>query len=237
VVTAFSTSTAEIAAGTEAANPTCRVLFLGLTEYQAAWDLQIDLVRQRSAGLIDDTFLLLEHPPVYTLGRLADTTNIVSSPEEIERLGATIVQIDRGGDVTFHGPGQLVGYPIMLIEDRRNLVGYVRRLEEVLIRTLRSFGVETHRIEGLSGVWVNDRKIAAIGVKIGRVTSHGFALNVSTDLSFFGHIVPCGIRDKGVTSMHLELDGCVPELREVADVLIGHFGEVFGRSIQPQTGG
>jgi len=208
----------------------CEVLLVGPTPYQEAWDLQRRLGEQRAADVISDTLLLLEHPHTYTLGRTANPSNILLAREELDRLGVEVIAVDRGGDVTYHGPGQLVGYPILLVEDRRDLLRYIRNLEEVLIRTLSDFGIESGRIDGLSGVWIGDEKIAAIGVKMGRVTSHGFALNVSTDLSYFRHIIPCGIRDKGVTSMERQIGaGGVPTVAGVADSLILRFAEVFDR--------
>ena len=174
---------------------------LGVVPYREAWDLQTTLGEQRARGEITNQLLLLEHPHTYTLGRRGDPANILLSPDELRRLGVEVIHTDRGGDVTYHGPGQLVGYPILLIEDRSNLVGYVRRLEEMLIRVLADFEIIGERIVGLSGVWIGSEKIAAIGVKMGRVTSHGFALNVNPDMSYFDHIVPCGIRDMGVTSI------------------------------------
>ncbi len=212
--------------------PSYDVRFMGTVAYRDAWDLQRELGARRADDLIPDTLLLLEHPHTYTLGRRGDPANILLSPGQLERLGVEVIESDRGGDVTYHGPGQLVGYPIMLVEDRRDLLRYVRNLEEVLIRTLRDLGIASGRIDGLSGVWIGDEKIAAIGVKMGRVTSHGFALNVTTDLSYFGYIIPCGIRDKGVTSMRRFLGDdrpCSPI--EVAARVAWRFGEVFDREM------
>jgi len=203
---------------------------LGRVPYDEAWDLQRRLGDLRAREEIPDTLLLLEHPPTYTLGRRGDPANILLSRETLKKLGVAVFDVDRGGDVTYHGPGQLVGYPIMLVEDRRDLLRYIRNLEEVLMRTLSEFEITAGRIDGLSGVWIGSEKIAAIGVKMGRVTSHGFALNVSTDLSYFEHIIPCGIRGKGVTSMHLRLDH-TPSLEEVASMTAHHFGHVFGREM------
>ena len=177
---------------------------LGLVPYADALELQNRLVAQRRAGDIPDTLLLLEHPHVITLGTSAHRDNILIDDEQGRLLGIDVFETGRGGDVTYHGPGQLVGYPILdLKPDRCDLHRYVRDLEEVLIRALASFGIGAGRKEGLTGVWVGDEKIAAIGVRVssGWITSHGFALNVNTDLSFFGSIVPCGITQYGVTSM------------------------------------
>ncbi len=210
---------------------------LGRVDYQASLDLQAALVEDRRAGRIGDTLLLLEHPPVITLGvktRLGPR-HILASDEELSRQGVTVHETGRGGDVTYHGPGQLVGYPIFdLKPDRCDVHKYVRDLEEVLIRALGEFGIEASRVKGLSGVWVsaggpvgNERKIAAIGVRISRwITSHGFALNVATDLRHFQLIVPCGIADRGVTSMEGELRRSVPPA-EIEDAIVRGFTAVF----------
>jgi lipoyl(octanoyl) transferase len=205
---------------------------LGLVKYGAALELQKRLVVQRKAGLIPDQLLLLQHPPVITLGvKSRDArANIVASDAELERDGVEIVETGRGGDVTFHGPGQLVGYPIIdLSPDRRDVHKYVRDLEEALIRTAAVFGVAAGRQSGLTGVWVGDNKLAAIGVRIARwITSHGFALNVSTDLEAFNLIVPCGISDKGVTSLAKLVNKDV-RLADVEDAVVPAFAEIFDR--------
>jgi lipoyl(octanoyl) transferase len=205
---------------------------LGLVKYGAALELQKRLVVQRKAGLIPDQLLLLQHPPVITLGvKSRDArANIVASDAELERDGVEIVETGRGGDVTFHGPGQLVGYPIIdLSPDRRDVHKYVRDLEEALIRTAAVFGVAAGRQSGLTGVWVGDNKLAAIGVRIARwITSHGFALNVSTDLEAFKLIVPCGISDKGVTSLAKLVNKDV-SLADVEDAVVPAFAEIFDR--------
>ncbi|MCA1848205.1 MAG: lipoyl(octanoyl) transferase LipB [Actinobacteria bacterium] len=201
----------------------------GLVPYAEAWDLQRELVRLRKNDETPDTFLLLEHPPVYTVGRAArDASNLGAGEEYLRSLGAEVFWSDRGGDATFHGPGQLVGYPILRLEDR-DTHGYLRRLEEVIIRVLRDYGLEGWHHPEYTGVWVGEKKIAALGVKFssGWITSHGFALNVSTDLSWFDRITPCGIRGYGVTSLERELGREVP----VADVeprIVERFREVFG---------
>jgi lipoyl(octanoyl) transferase len=204
---------------------------LGLVDYQAALDLQKALVEQRKQGLIPDQLLLLEHPPVITLGARNHNSrsNVLETPEGLARQGVGLYETGRGGDVTYHGPGQLVGYPILeLPKARRDVHRYVRDLEEVLILAVAEFGITATRIPGLTGIWVADRKLAAIGVRISRwVTSHGFALNVSTDLSRFDLIVPCGITDKGVTSMERLLERPVP-MDEVADAVLRGFHGVFG---------
>ena len=207
------------------------VRHLGLVDYQAALDLQQDLVEQRKQGLIPDQLLLLEHPPVITLGARnhSSRANLLETPESLALKGVALFETGRGGDVTYHGPGQLVGYPILeLPADRRDVHRYVRDLEEVLIQAVSDFGIAASRIPGLTGIWVGDHKLAAIGVRISRwVTSHGFALNVSTDLSRFGLIVPCGIADKGVTSMARVLGRPVP-MAEVTEAVIRRFAGVFG---------
>ncbi|HLY67262.1 MAG TPA: lipoyl(octanoyl) transferase LipB, partial [Chloroflexota bacterium] len=170
----------------------CEVRWLDLIDYREAWDLQLRLVHERATHRIPDQLLLLEHPHVFTLGRRGRTANVLSSDEAIAAAGAQLIHTDRGGDVTYHGPGQLVGYPIVYLDEtERDVPGYVRRLEEAIIRTLADFGIQGDRERGLPGVWVADEKICAIGVKISEwVTLHGFALNVSTDMSYFGQIIP-----------------------------------------------
>jgi lipoyl(octanoyl) transferase len=209
------------------------VRHLGLIEYQAALDLQKELVEQRKQGLIPDQLLLLEHPPVITLGARNhnNRSNILETPEGLAARGVGLYETGRGGDVTYHGPGQLVGYPILeLPRDRRDVHRYVRDLEEVLILAVADFGITAGRIPGLTGIWVGDRKLAAIGVRISRwVTSHGFALNVTTDLSHFGLIVPCGITGKGVTSMSEQLGHHVP-MDEVVVAVVSRFRSVFSPS-------
>jgi lipoyl(octanoyl) transferase len=203
---------------------------LGLIGYQQALDLQRDLVEQRKRGDIPDLLLLLEHPDVITLGvkTRSDRSHVLETEEALSEKGVQLFESGRGGDVTYHGPGQLVGYPILdLKPDRCDVHRYVRDLEDVLIQTVAAFGISAGRIEGLTGIWVGQEKIAAIGVRISRwVTSHGFALNVSTDLSRFGLIVPCGITDKGVTSMQQLLGRRVPMV-EVADAAERAFRAVF----------
>jgi lipoyl(octanoyl) transferase len=205
---------------------------LGLVPYGDALELQNDLVRRRREGEIPDTLLLLEHPHVITLGSGAHAENVLVTPEQRARRGIELFETGRGGDVTYHGPGQLVGYPILdLKPDRCDLHRYLRDLEEVLIAVLAEYGLEGGRKEGLTGVWVGDRKLAAIGVRVssGWITSHGFALNVSTDLSFFGAIVPCGIRDHGVGSIAEEIGRPVP-MREVEDAVVRAMERTFGHA-------
>ena len=200
----------------------------GLVPYAEAWEMQKELVRLRKKDLAPDTFLMLEHPPVYTVGRAAkDAGNLGAGEEYLRSLGADVFWSDRGGDATFHGPGQVVGYPILRLKVL-DTHGYLRDLEEVLIRVLGDYGIEAGRHPEYTGVWVGGSKIAAIGVKFssGRITSHGFALNVTTDLAWFDRITPCGIEEFGVTSLARELGGEVP-LREVGERIIAHFREVF----------
>jgi lipoyl(octanoyl) transferase len=211
---------------------------LGTIDYQSALDLQRELVEQRKCGDISDQLLLLEHPDVITLGvkNRSDRAHVLETDESLAAKGIALFETGRGGDVTYHGPGQLVGYPIIdLKPDRCDVHRYVRDLEEVLIRAVSDFGIEAGRMEGLTGIWVgpdgSKAKLAAIGVRISRwVTSHGFALNVSTDLSRFGLIVPCGIADKGVTSMQRLLERPVI-MDEVAKAVASRFAETFGRTI------
>jgi len=195
-------------------------------DYQQGLDLQQRLVAQRKQGEIGDQLLLLEHPHVITLGRNGRAENLLAGDDILSRAGISFYPTDRGGDVTYHGPGQLVGYPILdLREWKRDVVGYVRTLEQAIIDTLADFGIAAGRIPKLTGVWVEGAKIAAIGVHISRwVTSHGFALNVATDLSYFQYIVPCGLT-KPVTSM-VKL-GVAADLPRVSRCLAGHFGRVF----------
>lgn len=182
---------------------------LGRVEYAAALELQKEKVAQRKVDAIPDTLLLLEHPHVYTLGRNAQEANILKPSAWLAAHGVEVFKTDRGGDVTYHGPGQLVGYPILdLTQHRRDISWYMRSLEEVFIRTAQDFGIEAERLTGAAGVWVGNDKLVAMGVHLSRwVTSHGFALNVNTDLHYFEWIVPCGLTGKGVTSLAQLLDG------------------------------
>jgi len=203
---------------------------LGRIAYADALELQAGLVAQRRADEIPDTLLLLEHPHVITLGSGSHAENVLVTPEEREARGIELFETGRGGDVTYHGPGQLVGYPILdLKPDRQDLHRYLRDLEEMLIGVLGEFGLSGSRKAGLTGVWVGDRKLAAIGVRVssGWITSHGFALNVATDLSFFGAIIPCGIRDHGVGSISEETGRAV-SLGEAEDAVVRQMGRVFG---------
>ena len=206
------------------------VRHLGLMPYAEALALQRSLVERRQAGTIGDTLLLVEHPPVLTLGVRGDggRRHILATSEELGARGIEVFEAGRGGDITYHGPGQIVGYPIIdLKPDRQDVHRYVRDLEEVLIRTAAAFGIQAGRVNGCTGVWVGDDKLAAIGVRIARwVTSHGFALNVSANLDHFNLIVPCGIANKGVTSLS-RLLGRTIQPEEVKIVLAESFGQVF----------
>jgi lipoyl(octanoyl) transferase len=212
---------------------------LGVVSYGEALELQKHLVDERKANEIPDQLLLLEHPPVITLGVKTrnDRTHVVATPETLDQQGVEVFESGRGGDVTYHGPGQLVGYPIMdLRPDRCDVHRYVRDLEDVVVRVAAGFGVDAARVPGLTGVWVGNEKLAAIGVRIARwVTSHGFALNVSTNLAHFNLIVPCGIADKGVTSLE-RLIGRPIAMDEVAELTAEAFAAVFNRSLmKPAT--
>ncbi len=211
---------------------------MGRVGYEAGLELQQQLVEERRAGHIPDTLLLLEHPPVVTLGvrTRGKSSNIIASPAELAARGVAVIETGRGGDVTYHGPGQLVGYPIIdLRPDRRDVHKYVRDLEQAIIIAVRALGVHAGRMTGLTGVWVGppgqEAKLAAIGIRISRwITSHGFALNVSTDLANFGLIVPCGIADRGVTSLDLLLGRSIP-MSDVEAAVETAVGAVFKRSV------
>ena len=193
---------------------------LGTVPYRPTWELQDELADQRRGRRIGDRLLLLEHFPVYTIGRGGDDANLLASPERLREIGAELIRIDRGGDITFHGPGQIVAYPIVELRDPLDLRRYVRVLEEAVIATAARFGVVTDRLPGHPGIWVDgERKLAAIGVRVKRgVTTHGLALNVNTDLRWFDEMIPCGIPDKGITSLVRELGGDV-RMDEVEDEL------------------
>ena len=214
----------------------CRVLRLpGLTDYTRALELQRELARARQTGdLPDDLLLLLEHPRVITLGRGAAESNVTAPTDLLKSRGVELHETERGGDVTYHGPGQLVGYPIVdLARHKKDLHWYLRQLEETLIRALATFGIAGGRLDGYTGVWVEDRKIASIGVHVTRwITFHGFALNVNTDLTDFDLIVPCGIEAVQMTSIEREL-GSTRSLGEVGERVAASFGEVFDLRLEP----
>lgn len=220
-----------------------RVVRLGTLPYQDAWALQKELSAARGRDAIPDTLLLVEHPHVYTLGSAGDEANLIWSEAERRANGVTVLRVDRGGDVTYHGPGQLVGYPILKLPRgadglHADVVGYVRRLERVVSQALAEFGIAGFSVPGLTGVWVNSAdapdssgqaaKIAAIGVRVTSkaVTMHGFALNINPDMRYFGGIIPCGLVDKPVTSMSQEL-GSIQDFAAVSEAVVRAFAEVM----------
>jgi lipoyl(octanoyl) transferase len=214
---------------------------LGLVPYADGLELQRRLVEERKADRIPDTLLLLQHPHVLTIGVKKDGRNHIIAPaDRLAALGVDVFETGRGGDVTYHGPGQLVGYPIVdLNPDRRDVHRYVRDLEEVMIRVCADYGLAADRVTGFSGAWIRsdsgDEKIGAIGVRISRwVTSHGFAFNVTTDIEFFNLIVPCGIADRGVTSLSARI-GRAPAMSEVEGRFVDRFAGVFGRTVSEET--
>ncbi|MEN6537500.1 MAG: lipoyl(octanoyl) transferase LipB [Bryobacteraceae bacterium] len=204
----------------------CELRDLGRIEYGDAFERQRELVERRKRGEIPDQFLIVEHPHTLTLGRNGKMEHLLAEDSLLKREGVSFYPTNRGGDITYHGPGQIVGYPILdLREWKRDVGAYVRGLEETIIGAVGEFGIEAGRIQGLTGVWVNGAKLAAIGVHISRwVTSHGFALNVDTDLRYFGYIVPCGL-SRPVTSMARL--GATASRKKVTDALARHFGRVF----------
>ncbi len=201
----------------------------GLTEYGAAWELQKRLQKKRMQNEIPDTLILLEHPHTYTLGKAANKENLIAESNFIQTNNIAIFETDRGGDVTYHGPGQIVGYAILnLAEWKKDAHEYLRAIEETVIKTCKLYGVTAARNSEYTGVWVGENKICAIGVKITRwVTMHGFAFNISTDLDLFNGIIPCGIKGKGVTSLNVETEK-IAEINDVKEKLIENFAEVFG---------
>lgn len=203
----------------------CRWRYVGRLPYSEGLGLQKEIVRRRVAKEIPDTLLLVEHPPVITLGKMAKREHLIGSRADVE-----VVETPRGGDVTYHGPGQIVGYPILdLTALNTDLKKYLHKLEEVMIRAVAAYGIMAGRLEGMTGAWVADRKIGAIGVRVEKwVTSHGFALNANTDLGGFDLIIPCGLRGKGVTSIAREIGRDV-DLDELRRSIAGIFGEVIGR--------
>ncbi len=218
----------------------CLLLELGLTPYAPAWELQRQLVAARKAGSIPDVLLLCEHPHVITQGRNGKREHLLASDNVLRQMGVEYHVTDRGGDITYHGPGQLVGYPILKLDEiRRDVVWYVRQLEEAMIRATAEFGINARRSQGKTGVWVDasrgEEKLAAIGVHLSRwVTSHGFAYNVATDLRYFDLIVPCGIPDRKPASLEALLGRAVCR-EDAGAALAKHFGAVFGREMRPVT--
>ncbi|MGZ6372593.1 MAG: lipoyl(octanoyl) transferase LipB [Candidatus Limnocylindria bacterium] len=205
---------------------------LGTVPYEPTWELQDEVAEQRRQRRIGDRLLLLEHFPIYTIGRGGDEANLLATPERLRELGAQYMRVDRGGDITFHGPGQLVAYPIVELRDPLDLRRYVRSLQAAIIETAAAFGVEAHVEEGLIGVWVEGRrKLAAIGVRVKRgVTTHGLALNVNTDLRWFAEMIPCGIADREVTSLAAEL-GHPVDMVAVEDRLADALATTFGLTV------
>jgi lipoyl(octanoyl) transferase len=207
---------------------TLEIIESGITDYHKTWEFQKELFDQ----VVDDRsinyLILTEHNPVITIGKTGSIKNLLTEPAHLKSIGIKIVEIDRGGDITFHGPGQLVGYPILdLSQFKKDIHWYLRNLEEVIIKTLGDFNIEGERIPALTGVWVKNKKICAIGVKVTRwVTMHGFALNVSTNLEYFNHIIPCGISDHGVTSIFDQI-GNIIDQKDVINSLNHYFAEIF----------
>ena len=210
---------------------------LGTIDYAEAHRLQKELQGKRIRGELGDVVLLLEHPAVLTMGRSAKAQHVLVAPEILQERGIQVHEVGRGGDVTYHGPGQLVAYPIIdLKPNRKDVRKYVASLEETMMRTCASFGLAARRVEGLNGTWIGDRKVGAVGVRISRwVTMHGLALNVNSDLRQFEMIVPCGIQDKGVTSLSAEL-GRTVRVTDVFDPLARHFAELYEASIEWRDG-
>ena len=204
---------------------TYNILDLGKSHYNDAWKLQKRLQSQRISGQIDDQLLLVEHFPVYTLGKNTPKEHLLTKESD----NISIIQTDRGGDITFHGPGQLVGYPILdLNQYKRSISWYMRELEQLIIDVLKEYDINAGRKKGLTGVWVKGKKIAALGVRISKwVTMHGFSLNINPDLKYYQGIIPCGITEYGVTSMADLLNDDVPNMSEIKDTLVKHFIAIF----------
>jgi lipoyl(octanoyl) transferase len=202
---------------------------LGFIDYQEAWDLQKEIHSKRISGEVEDFLFLLEHPNTYTLGKTAHKENLKGSEDYLKENKISVYDIDRGGDITYHGPGQIVGYPIIDLNNwYKDTHKYLRALEEVIIKTCNDYGLKCGRNPIHTGVWIGDRKIAAIGIKVSRwITMHGFAFNVNTDLNLFNGIIPCGIRDKAVTSLSKELNTKI-EIQKVKEKLLRNFRKVFG---------
>ena len=201
---------------------------LGLINYKEAWDLQKSVHQLRAENRIDDVFFLLEHPHTYTLGKTADKENLVGSEKYLSDNKISVYDIDRGGDITYHGPGQIVGYPIINLTNwQQDTHKYLRALEELIINVCSEYGLNSGRVEKYTGVWIDDRKICAIGIKVSRwITMHGFAFNVNTDLKLFNGIIPCGISDKDVTSLNRELKKEL-NVSEVKERILHHFSKIF----------
>jgi lipoyl(octanoyl) transferase len=218
-------------------NDSLLIARLGTLDYRDAWDLQRRVAEARRRAIIPDALLLLEHPHTYTLGRRSKPEHVLLSHDELKRRNIPLYEVDRGGDVTYHGPGQLVGYPILKRTSARlDYILYVREVERALLAAVRRLGVPCERKVGFSGVWVGDAKLGAIGIKIDAygITSHGFALNVNTELAYFSHIVPCGISDKGVTSLERELRHRV-SMRRVMNAVVESMEETFQIAARPRS--
>ncbi|HZW39339.1 MAG TPA: lipoyl(octanoyl) transferase LipB [Ignavibacteriaceae bacterium] len=210
---------------------TLKYIDLNLLDYQEAWDLQKNIHQLRASNTVPDFLLLLEHPNTYTLGKTANSNNLISDKNYLDKNNISVYNIDRGGDITYHGPGQLVGYPIISLEDwKKDTHKYLRSIEEVIIKTLKEYNINAGRNPLYTGVWIENRKICAIGIKVSRwVTMHGFAFNVNTNLNLFKGIIPCGIKEenKDVTSLEKELGKHI-ELNEVKEIVLTKFKEEFG---------
>ncbi|GIV45623.1 MAG: octanoyltransferase [Ignavibacterium sp.] len=204
------------------------IINLGVEPYKKIWDFQHQLHKLRVDGKIDDVFILLEHSNVYTLGKIAKREHLLVSPQKLTEEKIDLFEIDRGGDITYHGPGQIVGYPIIKLDNLyQDIHRYLRELEEIIIQTLKVYQIDGERHPKYTGVWIGNEKIAAIGIKVSRwVTMHGFAFNINTDLSYFGKIIPCGITDKGVTSLENILKKKI-SIEEVKSHLIENFVQIF----------
>jgi lipoyl(octanoyl) transferase len=213
--------------------PAAWVLTPGRTPYRPAYDAMHQLADRRAEDEIPDTLILLEHPPVFTAGKRWDPGHLLFDEPSLERIGAELHHVDRGGSVTFHGPGQLVGYPIVHLGPEPDVIAHLRNVEEVIIRACADLGVAAARSDGYTGVWAGEQKVCAIGVRVQRaVTLHGFALNCATDVAWFGAIVPCGIPDRGVTTLS-ELTGREVTVDEALPVVARRFAEVFDRTLRP----
>lgn len=201
---------------------------IGLIDYEEAWELQKELLELRFQKKISDTLLFVEHPHTYTLGKIARRENLISSKSFLKEKGIKVFDIDRGGDITYHGPGQIVGYPIIdLTEWKKDTHEYLRALEEIIIKTCGYYGLTAGRNPKFTGVWIEDRKIAAIGIKVRHwITMHGFAFNINTDLTYFTGIIPCGIKDKDVTSLEKELNQKI-DVEEIKKVLLDNIKSIF----------
>ena len=214
----------------------CNYKWLGQVEFGKARNIEEQLVYEVAAKEKNHSILFLEHPPTYTLGRSGNPSHLLITEDRLKEMGAVLYRTDRGGDITFHGPGQLVGYPVLDLKQLGlGIRTYVRGIEEVLIKAISAFGVKAERISGFPGVWIGDGKIAAVGVRLNRnkITSHGFALNVNNDLSYFSGIIPCGIKNKGVTSL-AEITKKTNRLSDVLMQVVSAFGEVFGINMELQ---